>query len=143
KRPNMWCRDRSRSSSLHRPELGKRDLVAHSLERHLDVETDRQPIEGTVDDVRQHPAAVLELDQHDGIGNLGGESGVVDLMHDVEADHLAPPGRRDPPGLAAETFTADRSRRKAAPTAALAGFDDEPFLARRGEERREMIGYVR
>ena len=88
-------------------------------------------------------AAFLELHEDDGVRDLGGEPGMVDLVHDVEADDRAAPGRGDPLGVAAEAAAANLTRREPALTAALAALHDEPPLAGRGKERTQLLGDLR
>ena len=44
--------------------------------------------------------ALLELAPDDRVRHLGGEAGVIDLVHHVEAEDLAAPGHRHPLGVA-------------------------------------------
>src|SRR5512142_1257445 len=96
------------------PELRQGDLVGALLERNLDWQADAHPLGRTADQVGEQSSAFLELDEDDGVRDLGGEPGMVDLVHDVEADDRTTPGGGDPLGVAAEAATANLARREPA-----------------------------
>ena len=102
---------RRRAAASGRRELRQRHLVGERLEHdsHRHADADRRAARRRPGS-RSSSAPSASCTTHHRIGHLGGEAGMVDLVHHVEAEDLAAPRHRHPLGVAS---TGSRSRSRA------------------------------
>ena len=129
---------------LRRCELRQRHLVGDVLEDHLHrhADADRRAARRRRG-WRSSSAPSASLHHDDGVRHLGGEAGVIDLVHDVEAEDLA--ARRSPaptrPRVDRQSEQISRAGKRCVPQL-RAALHDELVALGRGEERRACSGVM-
>src|SRR5271154_6871737 len=73
------------------PELWYRNLIAEFFKRNLDRHPAAYVMRLDAEQIRHELASLFELDHDHRVRHLGGEAGVIELMHYIEAEDLAPP----------------------------------------------------
>ena len=76
------------------------ELFKHHLNRHPAFDLMRLDAV----EVRDEFASFFKFDDDYCVGNLGGESGVINLVHNIETKHFAAAGNRDPARLGGVTL---------------------------------------
>src|SRR5437762_8059458 len=103
----------ARDSLPPRPKPRQRHLVAHLVEHHLDRHPDPQLLVCIPDDVRVQADALLQLDDHDVVGHVLEEGGVLGAVHDDEGVDRAASREPDPLAALGEAAGAEDARRPA------------------------------
>ncbi len=89
-----------------RPELRQSYLVVQFFEHHLNLHPALYLVRLDLDEIGDDLRPFLQFNNNDGVGHLGGEGGVVNLVHNVEAVDLAPAADPDPARPGRETIRA-------------------------------------
>src|SRR5438034_7412890 len=96
-----------------RPKPRQRHLVVHLVEHHLDRHPDPQLLVRAPDDVRVQADALLQLDDHDVVGHVLEEGGVLRAVDDDERVDRAASREPDPLTTLGEAARTEHARRPA------------------------------